>query len=298
VSGAAPAARPPWTVLELLRWTTGHFASLGIESARLDAECLLAHALGVGRLDLYLAFDKPLGESERAGFRELVRRRGRERVPVAQLVGRREFWSLPLRVTPEVLCPRPETETLVAVALELAPGREAEWCVLEVGTGSGAVALALAHERPRARILASDVSAPALRIAQQNAEELGMLERIRFAQGPLYEPAAGQRFDLIVSNPPYLAESERGGLPPELAHEPAEALFAGPDGLSVLRGLVAGAAAHLAPAGGLALELAPDQAEALAAECLRAGLCEVTHHRDLAGRRRVLSARAGPGTEG
>jgi release factor glutamine methyltransferase len=134
-----------WTLLELLRWTTEHFQRRGIETPRLDAECLLAHALGMDRLRLYLEFEKPVLAEERARFRELVRRRADERVPVALLTGRREFWSLLLRVTPDVLVPRPETETLVEVALGLLPDSESEARILDLGTGSGAIALALAR---------------------------------------------------------------------------------------------------------------------------------------------------------
>lgn len=279
-----------WNVLELLRWTTDRFASLGIETPRLDAELLLAHALGSDRMRLYLDFEKPVSEPERAVYRELVRRRAGERVPVALLVGRREFWSLMLRVSPEVLVPRPETETLVAAALELLPaGGPAR--VLDVGTGSGAVALAIAHERPEARLTATDVSAAALEIARQNADQLGMAERIRLVEGDGFAAVAGEVFDLIVSNPPYVAESLRGELPPELAHEPEQALFAGPDGLDVLRPLARGAAAALAPGGGLALELAPEQASVVAGWCREAGLLDVRTLRDLAGRPRVVTAR-------
>ncbi|HEY5657954.1 MAG TPA: HemK/PrmC family methyltransferase, partial [Myxococcota bacterium] len=155
---AVPARGSVWTVLDLLRWTTGHLTDRGIESARLDAECLLAHALGVERLRLYIDFDKPVSGPERDAFRELVRRRAGDRVPVAQLVGRKEFWSMPLRVTRDVLAPRPETETLVAAALDLLPDSASPSRVLDVGTGSGAVALAIARERPRAVITATDLS--------------------------------------------------------------------------------------------------------------------------------------------
>jgi release factor glutamine methyltransferase len=282
-----------WTILDLLRWTAQHFQERGIETARLDAECLLAFALGVERMQLYLDFDKPVTEDERAVFRELVRRRGRERVPVAQLVGRKEFWSLPLRVGSGVLAPRPETETLVAAALELLPDRDAAARVLDIGTGSGAVALAIARERPRALVTATDVSPAALEIARENAEELRMSQRICLLLGSLFEPVAGERFELVVSNPPYVAESLRPGLEPELAHEPPEALFAGPDGLGVLRPLVCGVGAVLAPGGGVALELSPEQAPRVAGWCRDAGLLDVAVRRDLGGRLRVVTAKGG-----
>ncbi len=289
---SADAARRSWTVLELLRWTTDHFASRGIETPRLDAECLLAHALGVDRMRLYLDFDKPSSPEERDAYRELVRRRADERVPVAQLTGAKEFWSLPLRVTADVLSPRPDTETLVAAALDRLPDVDAELEILEIGTGSGAVALALAHERPRARVTATDVSPAALKVAERNARELGLADRIEFVEGSGFAPVAGRRYDLAVSNPPYLAESERSGLAPELAHEPDVALFAGADGLAMLRELAAGARSILAPAAGLALELAPDQAPVVADWLRDAGLVDVVTHRDLAARPRVVSARA------
>jgi release factor glutamine methyltransferase len=246
----------------------------------------------VERIRLYLDFDKPVSESERGAFRELVRRRGTERVPVAQLLGYKEFWSLRLQVTRDVLVPRPETETLVAAALELLPeGRAAE--VLDVGTGSGAVALAIARERTAARVTATDISPAALEIARRNADELGMAGRIRLLEGDGYSPVAGERFDLIVSNPPYVAESQRGSLAPELGHEPEQAIFAGPDGLGVLRRLVAGAGAVLAPGAGLALEIAPEQAGRVTTLCREAGLLDVSERRDLAGRPRVVAARGG-----
>jgi release factor glutamine methyltransferase len=290
---SAPTATATWTVLELLRWTTSHFSERGIDTARLDAECLLAHALGGDRLRLYLDFEKPVTEAERATFRELVRRRGSDRVPVAQLLGRREFWSLPLRVNDQVLAPRPETETLVEAALERLP-QDAEARVLEIGTGSGAVALALASERPRARITATDISARALELAQQNADELHLGERIRWLEGSLFGPVEGERFDLVVSNPPYVAESQRSELPPELAHEPEQALFAGPDGTDLLRRLVFGVSPLLSPGGCLAVELSPEQAPAVAGWCCEVGLLDVDRRRDLAGRVRVLTAALAP----
>ena len=288
--GTETARTAVWTVLELLRWTTGHFERQGIESARLDAECLLAFALGVERLRLYIDFDKPVNETERAAFRELVRRRAAQRVPVSQLVGAREFWSLALKVTADVLTPRPETETLVSAALDLLPDRDARARVLDVGTGSGAIALAIARERPRAVITATDISQESLKIAQENAERHEMAERIQTLEGDLLEPVAGATFDLVVSNPPYLAESERKSLPPELAHEPERALFAGADGLAVLARLASGVGAVLAPGAGVALEIAPAQARDVARMLEAAGLTQVGVRRDLGGRPRVVTA--------
>ncbi len=288
MTGAAPKT---WTVLDLLRWTTQHFAERGIDTPRLDAECLLAFALGCDRLALYVNYDRPVDEGERARFRELVRERASERLPVALLVGEREFWSLAIRVTRDVLVPRPDTETLVAAALDLIPDREAELAVLDVGTGSGAIALAIASERPKARVTATDVSPAALAVARDNAERLGLAGRVRFAEGPLFEPVAGQRFDLVVSNPPYVAERDAASLAPELAHEPRAALFAGPDGTDVLRAFAAQVRDALAPDGAALVELDPAQADAVAAWLAAAGLREVQTHRDMAGRVRVVAAR-------
>jgi release factor glutamine methyltransferase len=293
---ASSAGPQTWTVLDLLRWTTQHFAERGIETARLDAELLLAHALGCERLRLYVDFDKPIAEAERARFRELVRARAADRVPVSILRGRREFWSLDLAVTRDVLTPRPETETLVAAALDALPDREAEWRVLDVGTGSGAIALALASERPKARVTASDVSAAALAVARDNAEALGLAERVRFLEGPLFAPvadalAAGARFDAVVSNPPYVARRDAALLPPELRHEPEQALFAGEDGTDVLRALAAEVAGALAPGGFAAFELDPRQAGRVAGWLAEGGLVDVAVHRDAAQRPRVVSGR-------
>ena len=290
---AAGSGQQRWTVLELLRWTTDHFASKGIDTARLDAEILLAHALGTSRMQLYVDFEKPVLPEERAAYRELVQRRGTERIPVSLLLGEKEFWSLRFRVTPDVLTPRPDTETLVQGALDRIPDRDAAWRVCDIGTGSGAIALAIASERPNAHVVATDISEAALKVAASNAEELQLSERVRFAQGNLLGPLDGEEpFDLVVSNPPYLARAEAEGLPPELRHEPDAALFAGEDGLEVLRPLVAGARGVLKPGGHLLVELDPRQAEAVAAQCREAGFGEIVALRDLAGDQRVIAASA------
>ncbi len=290
MTAAAAAVDRVWTVLELLRWTTQHFETKGIETPRLDAELLLAFALGCDRLRLYLEFEKPVTPEERGAFRALVRRRGEERVPVAYLTGTREFWSLPLAVTPDVLIPRPDTETLLDAVLARGPGREAAFSALDLGTGSGAIVLALAMERPRAELTATDLSTAALAVARKNAEALGLAERVRFLPGDGFAPVAGERFDVIVSNPPYVAEALASGLAPELRHEPALALFAPGDGTALLRRISAEAAAHLRPGGLLALELAPAQAGDVTQCLAAAGFAEIAEHRDLAGRVRAVSA--------
>ena len=283
-----------WTVLELIRWTADHFASREIENPRLDAECLLAHALGTTRLRLYLDFEKPIAEAERAPFRELVRRRADERVPVALLVGTKEFWSLELEVGADVLVPRPETETLVELALRRAPGPEAELSVLDLGTGSGAIAIALATELPKARFTATDVSPGALELARRNAEKHGVADRIRFLEGDGFAPVAGERFDMVLSNPPYVAERAEATLPPELRHEPRAALFSGADGRELLARLATDAPAFLADGGFAAFEVGSDQAEWFRDQLAEVGLAEPTVHRDAAGRPRVVGAsRAG-----
>lgn len=297
-AGAAAAGSTPrvWTVLELLRWTTRHFGERGIDSARLDAELLLAHALGCERLHLYVDYEKPVAEAERARFRELVKARAGERVPVSILLGRREFWSLSLEVTRDVLTPRPETETLVAALLDACPERDAALSVLDLGTGSGAIALAIAHERPNARITATDVSGAALAVARRNAEALGCADRVHFVVGSWFEPVAaelagGARFDAVVSNPPYVARQDAATLPPELRHEPEGALFGGDDGTDCLRVLAAGVAGALAPGGFAAFELDPRQADVVAGWLGAAGLVEIAVHRDAAQRPRVVSGR-------
>jgi release factor glutamine methyltransferase len=278
-------------VLELLRWTTDYFTRHGIESARLDAEVLLAHALESERLRLYLDYEKPVLQAERDRFRQLVQRRARDRVPVSLLLGEREFWSLPFRVTSDVLTPRPETETLVEWALSKLSDPEHPTKVLDVGTGSGAIALAIASERPHAKVVASDLSQAALQIAAENADYLQLRERVRWLGGDLFEPVGSERFDLVVSNPPYVARAVAATLPPELAHEPDLALFGGTDGLEVIRRLVADAGAHLSEGGWLGIELSPEQVERVERLLAEAGFVDVERRFDLAKRPRVVGAR-------
>ncbi len=246
-----------------------------VESPRLDAELLLAEALGVDRTALYLERDLRVEGPAVRRFQDLVRRRAVERVPVAYLLGRKGFRHLELAVDPRVLVPRPETELLVEVAVaELPHGAR----VIDVGTGSGAVALALAHERGDLRVSGSDVSEDALAVARANGARLGLAVEWLAADG--LPPGD---WDAVVANLPYVAEGER--LAPEIArHEPASALFAGPDGLEAIRALVARAAGRV---GWIALEHGCDQGEAVRAQLRGAGYESIRTDRDLAGLERV-----------
>ena len=255
--------------------------SAAAAAAELDAEVLLAHILGVPRARLRSHPEAPVSAACQARYLEAIARcAGGE--PLAYLTGRREFWSLDLGVTPAVLIPRPETELLVERALVL--GTAAEARVADLGTGSGAVALALARERPRWHIVATDVSAAALAVARANAAELGAA-RVEFLEGSWLAPLTGRRFDLLVSNPPYVAAGDPALA--ALSFEPQLALTPGPDGLAALRTLARAAPAHLAPGGWLLLEHGATQGAAVRAELVAAGLAHVRSHRDLAGHERM-----------
>jgi len=249
-----------WTVGRLLAWTQDYLASRGAESPRLDAELLLAEALACQRIELYTRFDDVPDDAPLARFRELVRRRA-EHVPVAYLVGRREFYSLSFRVTPDVLIPRPETELLVVALLDLARARPADEpvAICEVGTGSGAIAVAAAKHLPRTVVTAVDLSPAALAVARENARRHGVGDRIELFESDLLAALSAEaQFDFLLSNPPYVSESEWAELVPEVRdHEPRGALVAGPRGTEVIERLVAEAAGHLKPGGHLLLEISP-----------------------------------------
>jgi len=284
-----------WTVAELLRWTVDRFEATGIPTPRVDAEYLLAHALGCSRLDLYVRHDAVVDADARARFREVVRRR-LAREPVAYIEGRRGFHALGLQlaVDPRVLVPRPETEHLVDWVLEDLPPPERAPVVLDVGTGSGAIALAIKHARPDARVIACDISDDALTVARANAEALGLaIELVRSDLLASVEVPSG-RFAAIAANLPYVATADFAGLQPEVVRfEPRLALDGGADGLDLVRRLVAAAPDTLAPAGTIHLEIAPDQA-AIAQELLRGrGLVDVAIRPDHAGLLRVVRGRRG-----
>jgi release factor glutamine methyltransferase len=273
------------TVGEVLRRSAAFLAERGSPSPRLDADLLLAHALGVERLALYTGAERPLTPAELDRARDLVARRGR-REPVAYLTGARAFRRLRVEVGPEVLVPRPETELLVEWALELAaPGA----AVLDWGAGSGAVALALADEGPGLRVTALERSPAAVARARANGERLGLAVEWLASDG--FAAVAGRRFDVVAANPPYLSPAGLAAAPPELRFEPAEALVAGPTGLEAIEAIAAAAPAHLAPGGALLVEVGEGQAGAAEAALRAAELEPLGHRADLAGVARVVGGR-------
>jgi release factor glutamine methyltransferase len=282
----------PWTVRRIVAWMAQDFAARGVETARLDADLLVAHALGLDRVRLFLALDRELEPEELTRIRALVTRR-RASEPVAYILGRKEFYGRTFVVSPAVLVPRPDTEALVERALALLPVASAAH-VLDLCTGSGAIAVSLAAERPRLRVEATDLSPEALAVARQNVEANGLSERVVLRQGDLFAALAERRrFALITANPPYIPAGDARSLPRDVvAHEPHLALFAGADGLEVVRRLVAAAPDWLTPGGTLLVELGAGQADrALALARAEKRYVDARMWPDLAGIARVLEAR-------
>jgi release factor glutamine methyltransferase len=318
-----------WTVLSILRWTTDYFGAKGVPEPRASAEILLAHALGLSRLDLYLRYDQPLNDDELARFKALMVRR-REGEPVAYLTGHREFWSLGIQVTPAVLIPRPETETLVAAALEAArdfgeggderraptlaenspepvppipyergggPGLQRSPATpwgLEVGVGSGAVVIALAKELPRMTWMGLDRSGAALAVARANARRHGVAGRVHFLRSDLLaglKPSAA--FTLLVANLPYVPRAEWERLPREIkAFEPPGALLGGEDGLDLIRPLIRQAQQYVVGGGWVFLEVGDQQAPRVAALVAETGAYNrIETVKDFSGIGRVVRAR-------
>jgi len=252
-----------WTILKLLKWTTAYFKSHHIEQPRAAAEIFLAHTLGVGRVDLYIQYDRPLEAHELETFKGFIQRRV-QREPVAYIVGNKEFWSMDLKVTPDVLIPRPETETLVEAALTIVPPEPGTvpLKIMDLGTGSGAIVLAMASERPEQSFFAVDRSEKALAVAQDNARMHELDKALTFLQGNWFDPVRdlGRYFDVIVSNPPYISSHELEILPPEITqYEPREALDGGPDGLEAIRLIIKQASDHIVAWGWLIFEIGHDQ---------------------------------------
>lgn len=276
----------PWTIREVLSWTKEHLASRGVENARLETEWILSHALGTDRVGLYVAFDKPLTDPELGLIREMVRRRAR-REPLQYILGTQEFAGLEFVVTPHVLIPRHDTETLLKEALSRLCGTER---VLDVGTGSGCLAVSLARHFPSLSVTAVDISADALAVARENARRNGVF--VRFLQGDLFAPCRGETFHMVVSNPPYIPSNEIESLQPEVRdHEPRSALDGGSDGLELYRRLVPEAVRHLSPGGWLLVETGIGEGPAVRELFASAGFCDMVTAVDPSGIERVVVGR-------
>ena len=278
-----------WTIREVLNWTRGYFKNAGITQPRLEAEILLAHALDVDRLHLYLSPDKPLTTDERDRFRTVIQER-KSGTPLQHLIGEVTFFGLRFKVTQGALIPRPETEELLERTLRLVSRDRAVRC-LDLGTGSGIIAVCLARYLPLAEVTGVDVSADALVLARENAAANGVEERIEFLEGDWFAPVSGA-FDLVVSNPPYVATSDLATLSREVrGHEPRVALDGGIDGLERIAALVGGVREHLAPNGVFLLEIGYGQAERVIDLLRNEGLTETTVEKDVAGVERFVMAR-------
>ena len=277
------------TVLEVLQSTTAYFEKRAIESPRLNAEHLIAHSLGTKRIELYLDFERSLEEAELVPLRDLVRRRGQGE-PLQHLLGTVEFADHTFVSDKRALIPRPETEQLVEYLCDLTWSANPR--MLDVGTGSGVIALSLAARFPNAELHAVDLSPDALTLARENADRLGIPDRIHFVQGHLLEPIEG-KFDLIVANLPYVAAGDAAQLAPEVQHDPAIALFGGPAGDELIRELIATAPPHLNPGATLALEIGIDQETRLADFLAAQNYSDIRSKKDYAGTPRFLFARHG-----
>lgn len=252
-----------WHVIDLIEWTTEYFERHEIPTPRLDAELLLGHLLQKSRLQLYLSFEMPVFQEALSKFRELIKRRV-DHTPVSYLTNHKEFMSLNFYVDSRVLIPRPETETLVETVLQ----HQRDSCrFVEIGTGCGAIAISFSHHRPDWELVATDLSKEALEVAQQNALTHNCADQLTFLQGDLFEPLRelpNPRFDWIASNPPYVGTDEASILPIDVReHEPEVALFAGPDGLDIIRRIVTDAPQFLNADGKLILEIGSTQSHAV-----------------------------------
>lgn len=277
-----------WTVARVLAWATEDFRNRGFDTPRLEAELLLSHGLGCDRIRLVIDASRPLTSDELNLVRQLIQRR-RRREPIAYILNEREFWGRRFVVSPAVLIPRPDTEVLVETALELTKADHLFGTALDVCTGSGCVAVSFALERPTWRTWASDLSAPALEVARANAARLGAPE-IAFRLGDLFHAVSpGERFSLIMANPPYISTSDLSELAPDIKdHEPSLALAGGPEGLDVVTRLIAEAPQHLEPGGRLAMEIGAGQADAVKLLFTHYGFVGVGSKRDLGKHERVV----------
>lgn len=279
-----------WQIRDILEWSAKYFKKKHIDQPRLTSEILLAHSLKCRRIDLYLNYDRPLNQPDRDRYREMLKSRAKGK-PWQYIVGETEFYSLPFRVNDAVLIPRPETEILIDAVLDHCKKNE-PYKIWDIGSGSGAIAISLAKNLPLAKILATDISDQAIKIAKKNAELNHVGERICFRQSDLAKNVEETRFDLIVSNPPYIATSEFSSLPIEVRHEPVTALNGGKDGLYFYRRFAKICQIHLASRGALAVEIGADQGERVREILKRSAIFySVEILKDYARRDRVIYAK-------
>ena len=273
-------------IVTILQRTQKFFAQQEIDSPRLDAELLLCHLLNLERLELYLKFDQPLTNQELTRLRSLVRRRG-NREPIAWIIGQKGFYKHDFIVTPDVLCPRPDTETLVEVALQLIPENQ-ETFLADIGCGSGCIGLSLALERPNSKLFAVDVADEAIQCTKQNVQRFSLEKRVAVLKGPFLSPIPSNRqIDILVSNPPYIPSADIEDLQPEVSHyEPRIALDGGLDGLAVYNVLIPKAAERVRKA--IIVEVGIHQAKAVADIMRRSGFRKIDIHCDLSGVQRVV----------
>lgn len=278
-----------WTISSLLNWTVNYFKSKNIESARLDAEVLLSHVLGQERIYLYVHFDEPMEQAELGKFREYVKKRA-QHVPVAYIIGEKEFMGLPFKVTPDTLIPRPDTEILVEnVLANLAEDETVQ--IVDIGTGSGAIILSLLANLPKAQGKTVDIAVKAVEVAKENAVRLQVADRCEFLVGDLFAPLQDSKFDVIVSNPPYIPQKDIATLEVDVrAYEPVSALTDGGDGLSYYRRLLAEGKRYLKENGFIALEIGIHQAQAVKRIALDNGWRNIKIIKDYAGIDRVVLA--------
>jgi release factor glutamine methyltransferase len=275
-----------WTVLKVLDWTKGYLAGKGIENARLESEWLLCQALGLDRMGLYLNFEKPLNDVELADFRGIVARRAK-REPLQYILGTQEFMGLDFEVSPGVLIPRHDTEVLVEEAVKRAGTRS---CILDIGTGSGCIAIAISKALPGADIVGVDKSSEALDIARKNVSRHAA--KVTLYEGSLFEPVSDRKFDLIVSNPPYIPSKDLEALQVEVRQfEPNQALDGGSDGLDYYRAIIPEALTHLNRGGWLLFEVGISQAEPVRELLVAAGFSDLFTARDPGRIDRVVGGR-------
>ena len=278
-----------WTISSLLNWTVNYFKSKNIQSARLDAEVLLSHVLRQERIYLYVHFDEPMEQNELSKFREYVKKRA-QHVPIAYIIGEREFMGLPFKVTKDTLIPRPDTEILVENVLNNV-NKDKEIEIVDIGTGSGAIILSLLVNLPKAQGKTVDISSKAIEVAKENAVNLQVNDRCEFFVGDLFAPLNGNKFDLIVSNPPYIPQKDIATLEDDVKeYEPVSALTDGGDGLSYYRRLLSEGKAYIKENGFIALEIGIYQSEDVKQIAMDNGWKNIKIIKDYAGIDRVVLA--------